>query len=394
MDTNKLFVRKRGRPVDKREIVLYGVGDMAVPEPEPDARFKNFAPLFKEENAVVFGQLEAVLFEKNGSPAAQCRMPCSADPTMAAALGRAGFDVISFGTNHALDWGREAFLETIDRLEAEGMEVIGCGRNEEDARRIKIIERFGTKIAFLGYNSILPQDYWAFENRPGCNPARGVTAYVPVEHDQPGTPCRMFTFPHPDDLKNMTEDIAKAKSMADIVIVSIHWGIHFKRAVLADYQRYYAHFAIDAGADLILGHHAHILKPIEVYKGKAIFYSLGNFVTGDGPNPRDVATLGVKDHTQTKGHKEMAAISTEENVPGRAMPIGSYQHTMCRCVIRDGKIESVSYIPTFLPEDMVPMAPAPGSEEYEAIVKTINEINSEENIKASFTEKDGEIFIS
>lgn len=380
--------------MNDNEIILYGVGDMAVSESNPDKRFVNVAPLFNRKNTVVFGQLEAVLFEKNGSPAAQCRLPCSADPSMAAAMSRAGFDIISFGTNHALDWGREAFLETIDHLKAAGMSVIGCGRNEEDAREIKVIEKAETKIAFLGYNSILPQDYWAYENRPGCNPARAITAYVPVEHDQPGTPCRTFTFPHPDDLKNMLEDIKKAKAMADIVIVSIHWGIHFKRAVVADYQRYYAHFAIDAGVDLILGHHAHIIKPIEIYKGKAIFYSLGNFVMGDGPNPRDIATLGVKDHTQTKRHKEMAAIATEQNADGRNMPISSFQHTMCKCVIKDKKIESVSYIPTFLPEDMVPIIPSPESKEFKDIVHTISEINVEEGIDASFTFEGGEVFLS
>ena len=67
------------------------------------------------------------------------------------------------------------------------------------------------------------------------------------------------------------------RKQVDIVALSIHWGIHFIPAVLADYQREVAHAAIDAGADVILGHHTHILKPIEVYKGKVIFYSLANF---------------------------------------------------------------------------------------------------------------------
>ena len=69
----------------------------------------------------------------------------------------------------------------------------------------------------------------------------------------------MYTFPHPDDLNRMIQDIHKAKELADIVVMSIHWGIHFTEAEIADYQRYYAHFAIDHGVDLILGHHAHIM---------------------------------------------------------------------------------------------------------------------------------------
>ena len=75
----------------------------------------------------------------------------------------------------------------------------------------------------------------------------------------------------------MVEDIKQVRSVADVVIVSMHWGIHFMPAKLATYQKEVGHAAIDAGADLIIGTHPHILKGIEVYKGKVIFYSLGNF---------------------------------------------------------------------------------------------------------------------
>ena len=152
------------------------------------------------------------------------------------------------------------------------------GANLAEARKpvIRTLDD-GTKIGFLAYCSILPQDYWANEERAGANPLRGVTAYVPKEHDQPETPIRMFSFPHPDDLDNMLEDIAKLRPQVDILMVSFHWGIHFIPAVIAYYQRYAAKFAIDAGADIIIGHHEHILKPIEVYKGKVIIYGMANF---------------------------------------------------------------------------------------------------------------------
>jgi hypothetical protein len=83
---------------------------------------------------------------------------------------------------------------------------------------------------------------------------------------------------HRDDLAALCADVAQARREADLVIVSLHWGIHFVPAVIADYQREVAHAAIDAGAELILGHHAHILKGVELYRGKAIFYSLGNLL--------------------------------------------------------------------------------------------------------------------
>ena len=103
-------------------------------------------------------------------------------------------------------------------------------------------------------------------------------------------------------------NIRKAKQQADLVVVSMHWGIHFTEAEVAAYQFEYAHDAIDAGADLILGHHAHILKPIEVYKGKVIFYSLGNFAMEDPNNmQRDKATLRQDMRTSRK-HMEMTKI--------------------------------------------------------------------------------------
>jgi poly-gamma-glutamate synthesis protein (capsule biosynthesis protein) len=101
--------------------------------------------------------------------------------------------------------------------------------------------------------------------------------YEQIEPDQPGTPARVRSFAHRPDLGAMQTAVADARAAADIVLVSMHWGIHMVRSVLADYQIEVAHAAIDAGADAILGHHPHLLKGVEFYKGKPIFYSLGNF---------------------------------------------------------------------------------------------------------------------
>ena len=207
----------------------------------------------------------------------QSRLSVRCDPARAKAIKDAGFDVISFATNHCMDWGREAFYDTIDALNNQNLLCICAGKDIFEARNSLIIKRYDTKVAFLGYNSILPQGYFADERRPGCAPLRGFTIYEQIEHDQPGTPARIHTYPHRDDMKALIADVKKAKEEADIVVVSAHWGLHFIPSIIADYQRDYAYAAIDAGADLILGHHSHILKPIEVYKGKVIFYSLANF---------------------------------------------------------------------------------------------------------------------
>ena len=106
---------------------------------------------------------------------------------------------------------------------------------------------------------------------------RAFTYYEQIETDQPGTPCRTHTYAHQADLQQLRADIEAARELADVVMVSMHWGIHFVEAVIADYQREVGHAAIDAGADVVLGHHAHILKGFELYRDRPIFYSLGNF---------------------------------------------------------------------------------------------------------------------
>ena len=103
------------------------------------------------------------------------------------------------------------------------------------------------------------------------------TVYEPAEPDQPGTPAGIRTFAHRADLDALLDSIRSARRRADVVLLSLHWGLHMVRATLADYQIEVAHAAIDAGADAILGHHPHLLKGVGFHRGRPIFYSLGNF---------------------------------------------------------------------------------------------------------------------
>ncbi|WP_214400890.1 CapA family protein [Pseudonocardia lacus] len=256
-------------------MLLRAVGDIGPERADPDTLFDRVRDHLRGAD-ITFGQLEVTLTER-GTPVPQVRHTARSAPAAAHALRRAGFDVISWAGNHCLDWGSDGFLDTIDALESAGLTPLGVGVDIAAARRPRIVERDGVRVAFLALCSILPADYWATERRPGCAPMRAHTVYQPLEPDQPGTGCRILTFPDGADLAALLAGIREARAQADAVVVSLHWGIHFVPAVLADYQRAVAHAAIDAGADLILGHHAHILKPIEVHRGRAIFYSLGNF---------------------------------------------------------------------------------------------------------------------
>jgi len=123
----------------------------------------------------------------------------------------------------------------------------------------------------------------------GVAPARAHTYYLPEEF-QPGAPPKIITTPYDEDVKALQDDIRAARKLADVVIVSMHWGLRHVAKTLCTYQQPMAHAAIDAGADLILGHHAHSIKAVEVYKGKVCFYSIGNFMQ-TGSKSRSTGTF-------------------------------------------------------------------------------------------------------
>lgn len=369
----------------KKEINLYAVGDIAPFREDPDTIFEHITPFIQKAD-IAFCQLDSVL-SRRGTPLPQARLVSNTDPEVAASMKKAGFDVVSFASNHCMDMGREAFFDTLDLLHEQDLLTIGVGENIDEARKPAIVEREGTRIAFLGYNSILPQGYWAESDRPGCVPMRAYTLYEQIEHDQPGTPCRTHTFAHREDLQRMKEDIKKAREQADVIIVSMHWGIHFVPAVLADYQREVAHAAIDAGADLILGHHAHILKGVEIYKGKAIFYSLGNFAI-------EVPPHFMKDVSNSKSFKEIQVLNPDWNVEKSLFPIDSYKAITVKCTISDKQIRKVAFQPIYInPQTAQPKVLTAEEQQFDEVVEYMREITNTAKVNAVYIVQGDEVII-
>jgi poly-gamma-glutamate synthesis protein (capsule biosynthesis protein) len=302
-----------------------------------------------------------------------------AHPRGAGSLARAGFDVISFAGNHCLDWGNEAFFETLGHLRAAGLDVVGAGENIA-AARVPVIRTLadGTRVAFLAYCSILPQAYWAEARRPGCAPLRAHTLYEQVEHDQPGTPAHIHTWAHAGDLAAMQADIHYAKSKADVVLVSHHWGIHFVRAVIADYQREVARAAIAAGADAILGHHAHILKGIECIDGRPVFHSLCNFATDLRMTPEHAARPSFKE-IQTLGENWEPDFDSLYNFPPAAR-----LSMIARLVIRDGRIREAGFVPLFIDRDAVPRALAARDPRFGELLDYLRAVTAEAGLNGSY----------
>lgn len=162
------------------------------------------------------------------------------------------FSAVSLANNHSADYGPEAFVHTLALLDKAGLPYFGGGKNIKAAHQPSIFEVKGKRIAVLGYNEFFPRSFEALDDRAGI--AWSEDDYVVYDIKQ-----------------------AKDQHKADYVIVFPHWGIEHEK-IASSRQVALAHLMIDSGADAVIGGHPHVTQNTETYKGKPIFYSLGNFV--------------------------------------------------------------------------------------------------------------------
>ncbi len=174
------------------------------------------------------------------------------DPKWVRILSDMQVDIVTLANNHTLDFGIEGLTDTLDALSASDIKYVGAGNNLEEAKETRYFNIHDKTIAVLGASRVIPV--------PGWN----------AESDKPG----LFTTYDPTAL---LEEIKAAKEQSDFVVVYVHWGIE-RDTKPKEYQRGLAKQYIDAGADLVVGSHPHVLQGIEYYKDKPIVYSLGNFM--------------------------------------------------------------------------------------------------------------------
>jgi poly-gamma-glutamate capsule biosynthesis protein CapA/YwtB (metallophosphatase superfamily) len=210
--------------------------------------FASFAPLFKSADVRV-GNLECVVATV-GSVEPDKPNTFRVPPSTLKYV-RKHFDAVGLANNHSGDFGPKAFSQMVGLLKREGLGYYGGGLNLSEAHTPWVVERKGVRIAFLGYNEFQPRNFEADHDRAG----------IAWSEDE-----------------QVVRDIATARTQwrADVVIPIMHWG--WEEAKANPRQRALARRMIDAGADAVIGGHPHQVQDTDVYKGKPIFYSLGNFV--------------------------------------------------------------------------------------------------------------------
>ena len=194
--------------------------------------------------------VEMVISER-GEPADK-QYVFRAPPSAAERIATAGVDVANLANNHAMDYGPEALVDTVDFLEAHGVIALGAGVTSSDAYRHRVIEvRPDVRVAFVGASMVVPLAFPATQTRPGI-----ASAY---QRDR------------------VLANVRVAASEADVVIAVIHWGVE-RMTCPEGHQRDFAFELLHNGADAVIGHHPHVLQPVVFDDGKLVAYSLGNFV--------------------------------------------------------------------------------------------------------------------
>jgi poly-gamma-glutamate capsule biosynthesis protein CapA/YwtB (metallophosphatase superfamily) len=202
---------------------------------------------------VVFGNLECCL--ATTGKAVPKKYNFRGHPENAGALKDAGFTVVSLANNHSLDFGKDALAETLAHVRSTGVMSVGAGMTIQSAHGLRIVTVRGLRIGFLAYLGLFPP-------------------VVPLTANSPAVAMA--------EVESVRRDVRAARAKVDVLIVSMHAGKEYTFTHSAR-QAEIAHTAIDAGADMVIGHHPHVVQDCETYRGKPIYYSLGNFVFDPSP---------------------------------------------------------------------------------------------------------------
>jgi len=259
----------RPAAVTIRPLRLASVGDINLGD-VPGAAIEAEGPRYPWESAgqalqradIAFGNLESAV-SRRGTPFPK-QFNFRGTPAALAGLRRhSGVDVLNLANNHVGDYGPIAMLDTVRGVERLGMRAVGAGSGPERALQPQVVERLGLRVGFVGFSNILPLEFAAEPGRPGV-------AWATPE--------------------TVDKAVRAARKRADVVVATFHWGIEKMPAETAD-QAELAKVAADAGAQLVIGAHPHVLQPLRRSGGALVAYSLGNFVFG--AHSSDTAATGV-----------------------------------------------------------------------------------------------------
>lgn len=363
------------------EATVLAVGDVILGEADPDRFFAPSASVLQAGDAVIAHVETPYTREGIQMP---LEVPSGAgDPERLSALPAAGFNLATIAGNHAYDQGLPGVRDTIATLRSLGLQTTGTGLNIAEARQPAFLERKGIRFGLLSYNAVGPRASWAGSAKAGAAYVDIMTHYE-QEYATPGGPGRIYTFVEPESLEAMEHDIEALRPRCDILIVAFHKGVGHTRAEIASAEKQLTHATVNAGADIVVGHHAHICKGVEIYKGKPIFHGLGNFVTPSLSLSTDPAKNNSPERLAwAKRRKKLFGFEPDPNMPNYAFHPESRNTMIAKVVVsRDGVVRA-GFVPCYIDQQVRPV-PVSRENGGQAVFDYMAAITAEVGLKTEF----------
>lgn len=356
--------------MSKKDVTLLMVGDIILDEPEP-------GPLFDPSRAVlaagdvVIGHVEVPHTRRGSEQSTDVPAP-PADPANLRAFAEAGFNVATLAGNHIADCGPAGIEDTVATLQGLDIATTGAEANLARARKPAILKRKDVRVGVLSYNCVGPRESWATSRKAGCAYVKVLTHYE-LDYASPGGPPNIYTFAAPESLAAMEDDVVALRRQVDVVVVAFHKGVGHTPAKIEMYEGPVSRAAIDAGADVVIGHHAHIMRGIELHRGKPIYHGLGNFVTvtralsvSDNDSPERLAWA--------KRRQKLFGFAPDPTMPTYPFHPESRNTAIASCRVKpDGQFEA-GLVPCYIDGFARPV-PLTRSEGGEAVVEYIRGIS-------------------
>jgi poly-gamma-glutamate synthesis protein (capsule biosynthesis protein) len=371
--------------------LIFATGDLIIDEPDPYSFFEPSRELLSSGDFVI-GQIEVPHTDRPEANSTDVPAP-PAPPENLKPLKDCGFNMCTTCGNHAHDNGVPGIVDTLELLHQLGIATTGTGRNLQEAKTPAVVERKGIKVGLLGYNAVGPREGWATSLKAGVSYVQILTHHEPSPRATPGLAAKVYTFPEPDSLEEMQEEIRALRSRVDILLVALHKGMVHTHGELQMYERPLAHAAIDAGADAVIGHHAHILRGIEVYQGKPIYHNLGNFVTvthaltptGDNDSPERLKWIAQRE--------KLFGFRPDPEMPFFAFNPESRKTILARMEATKDGIVSFGFVPCYINKAGVPEI-LKTYEEAKDVIEYVRQISEEQKLKIHMTWEDGWVKVS
>ncbi|HLU56336.1 MAG TPA: CapA family protein [Pseudonocardia sp.] len=371
-------------------ITVAAVGDLILDEPDPAGFLAPAAPLLRSADVTV-GHVEVPHSTTTTEVSTDVPAP-PADPAALDALADAGVDVVTLAGNHIADAGPVGVTDTVAHARKAGMVPTGAGANLTEARTPAIVERGGLRVGVLSYNCVGPRESWATSRKAGCAYVHVLTHYE-LDYASPGSPPKTYTFADPDSLDAMADDVARLRAEADVVLVGLHKGIGHTPAAIAMYEKPVARAAIDAGADAVFGHHAHIMRGIEVHRGRPIFHGLGNFVTvtraltpGDGADSPERLTWA-------KRRKELYGFEPDPALPYYPFHPESRNTVVAVCRFDENGLVEAGFVPCWIDDAGRPV-PLPEGPENARVADYVASITRTAGLNGEFVRRGAEVLVA